>query len=123
MSTTKWIKTLEALRELDLSDRVKLLPCEQPGPWGGPPTFAGKPEGYMDGSGYSPFLILAIEWMEVAPRWRIYRADRETLPDEPIREIEAQLLRVHAPFIWTGSVIRIWGHQRRTDPIQHTGPA
>jgi hypothetical protein len=120
MSTTRWVETLESLRSLDLAYRLKLITTGQCGPWSSAPS-VGKaphlPTGWIEGCGYSPIPLLAIEWLDVVPRWRVYRADETPgSPDEPIRQIEERLRQVGAPFTWRGSVIRIWGHHRRSNP-------
>ncbi len=113
MNNTKWMRTIDALREFPLYFRVKLLNSEEVSSWEkslGP--LYEIPYLELPGSG-GPVRLVEVEWLEIDPIEQQYCGQlvKNRLIDRTV-EIEQCLnsLRV----LWTKeqAYYRIWGHFR-----------
>lgn len=119
MNDTKWLKLFDALRDLPLQYRVKFVDMDGVTPWSRVIVVAvgdssQAPVPYIEGQGYSPELVLALEWLEINPVQRLTRG--LLLPDEAVDhtpEVERRLQAAHVSCTQEGSFLRVTGHVRK----------
>ncbi len=120
LNATKWMEVFAALHRLPLWWRLKLITTEQPCNWGkgvqASSTAAHLPFGWVEGCGYSPFMALEIEWLEVQPA--VEPDERAQGVDERTCElVENQLSAIGVGYERAGVVVRVTGHVRNVGPV------
>ncbi|MEO7716135.1 MAG: DUF6678 family protein [Capsulimonas sp.] len=113
MNVMQWISMFDALRDLQIWLRIKLVDAVKVSNWTRRSGITygqnSMPRGFFDGI-WSPTLMLAIEWVELDP---IAEWDKTNL----CQEIERRLQAEEVPYSWEGPVIRITGHVRRSSAL------
>ena len=115
MSNEKWRAMFDALQGLDLWWRLQLITAPEPSGWSrtlqGGSSASHLPHGFVEGCGYSPILMLEIEWLEV----QLYEPGaRRCLTT--VEEVRTHLERVGVPYHRIGSAFRVTGHVRKVLP-------
>ena len=122
MSDTKWMRLIDGLRavKLPLKYRFKLLEAPDVSEWFMEETFGQVPEPYIEPAILGPFIVLAIEWLEIdslAP-WAVgsIKGRHRLIPTDYSSEVKALLENVNAPYSREGNVFKVLGHVRHNLP-------
>ena len=124
MSNTKWKEMLDALVVLypkaGYLYRVKLLDEAKVSRWG---WFSHTKHSrsnqtdaiWIEGCGYSPVSIVAVEYVEIKPSGFYDTGTYTTrMPGGYQNQIEQQLDALNVPYTVEGNIIRVTGHVRRS---------